>query len=42
MLLQDWCPTNPDCEDPARLCSDLLDDYHTFKQLSREYPDRFK
>jgi hypothetical protein len=21
---RDWCPGNPDCEDPAKLCSDLV------------------
>ena len=37
-----WCPNNPDCEEPARLCQDLKEDYHSFKKLSSEYPDRYK
>jgi len=37
-----WCPNNPDCEEPARLCQDLKEDYHSFKKLSSEFPDRYK
>jgi len=37
-----WCPGNPDCDDPKRLCQDLLDDYHSANKLLVEYPDRYK
>jgi len=37
-----WCPDNPDCEDPARLCSDLVSDFHSFKALQSMYPDKYK
>ena len=37
-----WCPGNPDCDDPARLCGDLVSDYQAFKQLSKEFPGRYK
>jgi len=39
---RDWCPGNPDCEAPARLCGDLVSDYQAFKQLSKEFPGRYK
>ena len=38
---EDWCPGNPDCEDPERLCSDLESDYHTSIKFSKLYQDRF-
>jgi len=37
-----WCPNNPDCEDPAKLCDDLTHDYHAFKTLSADFPGRYK
>ncbi|XP_065354069.1 carbohydrate sulfotransferase 5-like [Cloeon dipterum] len=39
---RDWCPGNPDCDDPALLCADLANDYYAAVKLSRKYPDRFK
>ncbi|XP_059093340.1 carbohydrate sulfotransferase 1-like isoform X2 [Tigriopus californicus] len=30
-----WCPGNPDCEDPAMLCSDLVNDYKTAQHLTK-------
>jgi len=39
---RDWCPGNPDCEDPALLCADLVSDYHAVKQLSKQFPGRYK
>ena len=39
---RDWCPGNPDCEDPARLCSDLVDDYHSAVELKKQFPDKVK
>ena len=37
-----WCPGNPDCEDPARLCRDLVDDHKSVKKLLAEFPTRYK
>jgi len=39
---RDWCPGNPDCEDPARLCDDLVSDYNSLKILSKQFPGRYK
>jgi len=38
---RDWCPGNPDCEDPAKLCGDLVSDYHSAKRLIKQFPDRY-
>ena len=38
----DWCQGQPDCEDPARLCKDLEDDFHAFSNLKKKYPSKFK
>ena len=32
-----WCPGNPDCTDPARLCADLEADFHTASRLRGTY-----
>ena len=42
IVMQDWCPGNPDCDDPAKLCGDLVSDYQAFKQLNKEFPGRYK
>jgi len=39
---RDWCPGNPDCDDPAKLCQDLVSDYQAFKLLKKQYPGRYK
>jgi len=39
---RDWCPGNPDCDDPAKLCQDLVSDYQAFKLLNKQYPGRYK
>ena len=38
---RDWCPGNQDCEDPAKLCGDLVSDYFAYKQLSLQFPGWF-
>ncbi|CAB4055637.1 unnamed protein product [Lepeophtheirus salmonis] len=38
---RDWCPGEPDCYEPKNLCSDLTSDYHSAKELIRDYPNRF-
>lgn len=37
-----WCGGNPDCEDPSRLCEDLVADYKTAEVLLKKYPTRFR
>ncbi|XP_066998672.2 carbohydrate sulfotransferase 5 [Anabrus simplex] len=39
---RDWCPGNPDCMEPARLCADLVSDYGAAVHLSAKYPQRFR
>jgi len=39
---RDWCPGNPDCDDPAHLCSDLVSDYHAIKQLMKLFPGKYE
>ena len=36
-----WCPGNPDCGDPERLCNDLESDYHTAITFHKSYPNKF-
>lgn len=35
---RDWCPGHPDCEDPAKLCQDLVHDYNTARVLRKQFP----
>eukprot|EP00095_Tigriopus_kingsejongensis_P005518 maker-scaffold282_size228295-snap-gene-0.15 protein:Tk05518 transcript:maker-scaffold282_size228295-snap-gene-0.15-mRNA-1 annotation:"carbohydrate sulfotransferase 4-like" len=37
-----WCPEDPDCYDPKKLCSDLADDYKSARKLSQEFPKAFR
>ncbi|XP_062127355.1 carbohydrate sulfotransferase 4 [Drosophila sulfurigaster albostrigata] len=37
-----WCAGNEDCEDPALVCQDLVDDYKTAETLLKSYPGRFR
>lgn len=39
---RDWCPGNPDCEDPAMLCRDLVDDHKALQVLQAQFPGRYK
>lgn len=39
---RDWCPGNPDCDDPALLCADLVADYSEALHLVQEYPRSFR
>jgi len=38
---RDWCPEDPDCYDPSRLCADMVDDFNFAEKLREQYPDRF-
>ncbi|KAK4302100.1 hypothetical protein Pmani_025787 [Petrolisthes manimaculis] len=35
---REWCPDNPDCNDPVRLCQDLVDDYKAAIILRTQFP----
>lgn len=37
-----WCPGNPDCDEPALVCSDMVADYEAAKRLRKLYPDTFR
>lgn len=37
-----WCPDNPDCNDPAWLCQDLISDFHTAKKFLKMFPHSFR
>ncbi|XP_030758231.1 carbohydrate sulfotransferase 4-like [Sitophilus oryzae] len=39
---RDWCPGEPDCDQPSYLCSDMVSDYSAAIRLSKLYPTRFK
>jgi hypothetical protein len=39
---RDWCPGNPDCFEPIRLCTDLVADYSAAVRLTMKYPHRFR
>lgn len=35
-----WCEEKSDCNDPERLCADLLSDYESAQELISKYPTR--
>ena len=39
---RDWCPGNPDCEDPEMLCRDMVDDFRAAEKLVKLYPGRIR
>ncbi|XKL67502.1 hypothetical protein PGB90_002993 [Kerria lacca] len=39
---REWCPSNIDCYDPVRLCSDLISDYSASIRFHKKYPDQFR
>uniref|UniRef100_A0A1B6L2T0 Uncharacterized protein n=1 Tax=Graphocephala atropunctata TaxID=36148 RepID=A0A1B6L2T0_9HEMI len=39
---REWCPGQPDCWDPAKLCADLTADYSTAIKFADRYPRTFK
>ena len=39
---REWCPGNPDCFEPIRLCTDLVADYSAAVRLTMKYPHRFR
>ncbi|XP_011301436.1 carbohydrate sulfotransferase 5 isoform X2 [Fopius arisanus] len=39
---RDWCPTSPDCSEPARVCADMVSDFESAVKLTQKYPRNFK
>jgi len=39
---RDWCPGNPDCSEPQRLCSDLVADYSAALKFQKKFPNTFR
>lgn len=39
---RDWCPGQPDCDQPNLLCADMVSDYTAAIRLQKLYPDRFR
>ncbi|KAJ8970088.1 hypothetical protein NQ317_018045 [Molorchus minor] len=39
---RDWCPGEPDCDQPNNLCADMVSDYSAAIQLKKRYPNRFR
>ncbi|XP_034942897.1 carbohydrate sulfotransferase 5-like isoform X2 [Chelonus insularis] len=39
---RNWCPSSPDCYDPARVCADMISDYESAVRLKKQYSQRFK
>jgi len=39
---REWCPGQPDCWDPAKLCADLTDDHTASVRLTDKYPHTFR
>ncbi|XP_048517124.1 carbohydrate sulfotransferase 1-like isoform X4 [Dendroctonus ponderosae] len=39
---RDWCPGEPDCDQPNYLCSDMVSDYSAAIRLKELYPSRFR
>ncbi|KAG7212100.1 hypothetical protein KM043_012450 [Ampulex compressa] len=39
---REWCPTNPDCSDPALVCADMVSDFSAAIRLIKKYPHSFR
>lgn len=39
---REWCPTNPDCYDPALVCADMVSDFSAAVRLIKKYPNSFR
>lgn len=37
-----WCPGKSDCDQPEKLCGDLVDDYLAAQELKKIFPDRLR
>ncbi|XP_053989311.1 carbohydrate sulfotransferase 5-like isoform X1 [Hylaeus volcanicus] len=39
---REWCPTKPDCSDPALVCADMVSDFSAAVRLVKKYPRSFR
>ncbi|XP_076167325.1 carbohydrate sulfotransferase 4 isoform X2 [Ptiloglossa arizonensis] len=39
---REWCPTKPDCSDPALVCADMVSDFSAAVRLIKKYPRTFR
>ncbi|XP_077284051.1 carbohydrate sulfotransferase 3 [Arctopsyche grandis] len=39
---RDWCPGQPDCDQPALLCADMVSDYVAAVRMAALHPRRFR
>ena len=39
---RDWCVATPSCHKPETLCGDLVNDFDSFLDLRKTFPDRIK
>lgn len=39
---REWCPGQPDCDNSAILCNDMVSDYDAAIEFTKKYPDKFK
>ncbi|XP_035743258.1 carbohydrate sulfotransferase 5-like isoform X3 [Vespa mandarinia] len=39
---REWCPTSPDCSDPALVCADMVSDFSAAVRLIKKYPHSFR
>ncbi|KOX73445.1 Carbohydrate sulfotransferase 4 [Melipona quadrifasciata] len=39
---REWCPTKPDCSDPALVCADMVSDFSAAVRLIKKYPHTFR
>ncbi|XP_076630932.1 carbohydrate sulfotransferase 4 isoform X2 [Colletes latitarsis] len=39
---REWCPTKPDCSDPALVCADMVSDFSVAVRLIKKYPRTFR
>ncbi|XP_071873565.1 carbohydrate sulfotransferase 4 isoform X2 [Bombus fervidus] len=39
---REWCPTEPDCSNPALVCADMVSDFSAAVRLIKKYPRTFR
>lgn len=39
---REWCPSKPDCSDPALVCGDMVSDFSAAVEFSKKYPNSFR
>lgn len=39
---RDWCPGQPDCDQPNLLCEDMVSDYKAAIRFRKLYPKKIK